>query len=189
MSTSQPQQTSLNSFVPEHSSTRIDASDAYDEFIANAPGVCNACFAIVKRDHQLAESGTHAHAVEDHDPYGEVTVREGHEDDADSRGEPVVGTTNVDTYGELRTYHERTACSECGTYAGDGRTATLSRRDALALVPSLADRVREHGLEVDETAMRETIRRLKSIDAVAGKDAEIFRRAVKLGIQFARSSR
>lgn len=176
MSTTQPQQTALTEFVPTHSSGGLTPEDAFDEFVLDEPDVCNTCFSVIRRDHRKREAGEHAHAVEDHDPFGEHVVRLS-EHAGDVALEP------ADTYGELRTYPERTACGNCGAFAGDTPSETLSRRDALQRVPALTARLEEHGLQVNEHAIRTAVRHLKSDDDHAGRDMDIFRTATALGIE------
>lgn len=174
MSTTTPQ-TSLQQFVPEPDDA-LDPTEAFDELVLEEPDVCNACFAVIRRDHRKVEAGEHGHGKIAHDPYGESVVRVG-----EHAGE--VELEADDVYGELATYPTRTVCGECGAFAGDSPTETLSRREALDRVPRLAHRLQDHGLLVSERAMRKAVRHLKSQDEHAGRDMDVYRVAAALGIE------
>lgn len=177
MSTTTPQ-TSLQQFVPEPDDA-LTPTEAFDELVLAEPDVCNACFSVIRRDHRKVEAGEHGHGKIAHDPYGETVVRVGeHAGEVDLEAD--------DVYGELATYPTRTVCGECGAFAGDGPPETLSRRDALDRVPRLAHRLQDHGVLVDERAMQNAVRHLKSQDEHAGRDMDVFRVAAALGIKHGR---
>ena len=154
---------------------RVAPAQAFEQNVWTDPGVCNSCFCRIKSDYRRVRDGVVGYDVEDHDAYGEETVRD--EDDH------VVGTQSKGTHGALRTYHVRTTCDHCGSVGGKAPDDPLSRREALRRVPELAERLREQGISVNEFAIRYTVRELKSNPDLQGADREIFERATKLGVR------
>jgi hypothetical protein len=178
MTTTTQPQPSASEAVPHDRDDALDPYDAFTQPVEDEPDVCNSCFSVIRRDHRKRGAGTHGHDEVAHDQFGEVTVRDGGPMD------PVITVEPEDVYGELCTYPERTVCGHCGAISGRAPDETRSRRKALELVPRLAQRIREHGIRVNETAMRAMVREAKSREAISSMDAEIYRRAVALGIRF-----
>ena len=165
----------MSATQPQTPVQRIDPSRVFERSVWNNPGVCNSCFSRIKSDYRRVRDGVVGYDVEDHDAYGEETVR-----DEDAR---VVETQAKGTHGALCTHHARTTCDHCGSIAGRAPDDPLSRREALRRVPELAERLREQGIDVNEFAIRYTVRELKSNPDLQGADHEIFERATKVGVR------
>ncbi|NHN40553.1 hypothetical protein G9C85_02730 [Halorubellus sp. JP-L1] len=182
--TTTSQQTALTEFVPEPSSLGFEPDEAFDELVLDEPDVCNSCFAVIKRDHRRVGAGQSGHDEVEHGETGARLRFNTDNEDDDGMEDLVLEATG--THGELSTYPPRTVCGECGAIAGRSPSETLSRREALARVSTLARRLEEHGLLVCERAMRTAVRHGKSLDEHAGKDMDIFRAAAALGIKHGR---
>jgi hypothetical protein len=149
------------------SSTTASGGSVFERVAWDDPEVCNGCFARFRVLTTFADD--RRHTTTDVTPAGtyDYTVEE--------RGDSPA----------LRTHEPRSTCAECGNVNGLAATADLSRREALARVPELADRVREAGFDVDERAMRAHVHEVKSRPDLQGRDREMFDHAVRVGIGFA----
>lgn len=170
----------VESTPSDHAPDRpASAAGAFDAVVWDTHEVCSHCFARLKRDHRRVQDGTLGEDKTDKDDYGETTVV------AEEHGnEWVTGTTPQGSYGAVATYESGTFCGHCGVAGGRALPETLTRREALRRVPELGERLREAGYQVDEHAIRVTVRELKSRQALANEDKAIFERAAKLGIRY-----
>lgn len=133
----------------------LDAESAFD-YVMTHPAVCSHCFSRVRDD-------TGARRVAD--------------------GVPAFDVEDKNAHGSIRHFEMRTTCGQCGSIGCGAADDTLSLRAMLERVPALVARLREHGIQVDETAVRECVRECKSREALQGYDSEIFERAVAFGIE------
>lgn len=89
-------------------------------------------------------------------------------------------------YGYRPLHRPRTFCGECGSQSGRADDETLSQRFAVSVVDNLVDRLQERDVDINYTAVRYCVKKLKSKPETKDYDTEIFERATKLGIKRAR---
>lgn len=148
---------------------QFDPADAFDDYVFDNPEICSECFERIKR----IETDTVA--------YGSVGTRKrrwSERTGAGVHGQGVDGGTRVSPVIRGRTF-----CEECGSQSGRAYSDILSRLEATERAHTLADRLAEEGISVDETVLAYAVYRLKSDDRLQGYDREIFARATKLAIQ------
>jgi hypothetical protein len=156
----------------------IDADSAFRDLVFHEPTVCSRCFATIRRYDTYrpdATQGVSKYAPEERCVRafdGEKGYKHEHFDH--------------DEYGYRPFHRPRTFCGECGSQSGRAEDLTLSRRAALACVETLVEQLVTAGVTVHTRAVRETVRRMKSNPDLKDYDTEIFERATKLGIKFAR---
>jgi hypothetical protein len=176
---------------PHRQPSRIDPADAFHDLIWTDGEICSNCFARVATsqtvqrddwgntasDRRLTEAGTRGLETFPTVELGEQTVR--HEDGQ------VIGTEPRETCHYRPLVEPRTTCGECGSVRLLAHHDIMSTVEMVERVPAIAERLREHGVDVSERVMRRTVRRLKSDDRLQGYTKAIFERAVKLGIRHA----
>lgn len=144
------------------------AADAFDDLVWTDREVCNHCFSRPRRvdppepsapdilDDQIyaREDGARGDVEADCDDYGAITV-----------SRPIIG------------------CTQCGSTDLTARYDTLATSEAIARIPRLAARIRDHGIPVDEPTMYDVVRRGKQRESLEAYDRELFEAAVRLGIK------
>lgn len=164
----------------------------FEETIWHNPDVCTNCFSRVKRRYQATEEkadgkqldidedwrtpdGTLGETSEIVRSRGAVTVRNANNAvvGVESR-EPARGTTRNDA---------RTTCNECGSVRAIKQTDTLSKTNALDIIPALVERLREQGHPVNADAVGTAVYKLKSDEKFEAYDKEVFATAVALGVE------
>lgn len=160
--------TASQPLAPPVSEDLPDPEDAFEEVIEKDPEICMTCFT------RYREWIEHSHMLL-HDE--ELPTEDG------SYNEHV---TEHDEYGAIRTHRPRTTCENCGAVGGGPPDRARSRREALQVVPALADRLKEAGYDKCENTLRYAIRELKSRPEIQrDDDREIYRRAVKVALKHA----
>jgi hypothetical protein len=152
-------------------------SDVFGE-IWHDPGVCSNCFERITVGRDLArprgggDSGLDTEHISWRTPAGTNGER---------LEEPPATVANVHPLPR-----GTSACAECGSVQGLAMftaDSDLSRREALARVDTLVERVRELGHTISERHVRATVRRGKSRDEWQGQDKAIFTAAVTVGLR------
>lgn len=177
-------------------STTIPSTDdhvspqrAFDRIVWRNARVCNGCFEHIKEIEEATFNG----GVDDHDVQEDYRTPQATiepDEQIHSFVDGATGSPRRDEAGEStirpgqqRASIVRTTCQSCariGCWADD---ETLSKIQALRLVGPLAHRLREQGLEFDESTLQHAVRLFKERDDVQGYDTEIFRRSVKLAVK------
>lgn len=157
-----------------HSVAR-DLTDLYDIVIQQNPEACSVC-------HEQIRDRTEHDPEQTHDGLGtgnhptETLIRAG----AGVLGHDV---EDKDAYGAIREYRTRTYCGECGRPAGSSQDDPPSRRQMLARIPALVDRLDEHGLAVDTATLRRVIHHTRSQPVYDGRTDDIWRVATALAVR------
>ena len=186
-----------------HSASSHDSPSEFERHIWHNSTICNNCFTRCKRSTTFerddwgnrvevlnrTEHATDGYASDSTDSWGEQTVRitedlAGLDHWEDGTQVPrVVDVEPIGVHGYRPQYRYRTTCGECGSVRLLAQEDDLSKLEMLQRVPALVGRLEEQGIAVSERVTRRTVRKLKSVDRIQGKDREIFERAVKLGIR------
>lgn len=169
-------------------------SDVFDAAIWYNDDVCNHCFAHVRDvDEREIRVGKNNQKALDWE-YRDRTTRSELDHDLESKGETgciatrdadgrVTGSEPIETHSAQYRETTRTTCLQCGSIGCLATDETLSRREALARVDTLAERLREQGYALSERHLRETVRRGKERADVQGYDREIFTAAVTVALR------
>jgi hypothetical protein len=177
---------------------RVDTSetpsDVFDAAIWYNDDVCNHCFAHVRDvDQREIRVGKNNQKQLDWE-FRDRTTRSQLDHDVVAKGETgtvatrdedgrVIGSEPIETHSAQYRETTRTTCLQCGSVGCLATDETLSRREALARVDTLAERLRERGHSLSERHLRATIRRGKERADVQGYDREIFAAAVKVALR------
>jgi len=148
-----------------------DPAEAFDEIVFYNPAICSECFQRIKR----IETDVVAH--------GAIGTRERQFTARVGAGVHGHGFVNHDAFNPV--VCGRTFCGECGSQSGRAISDTLGRLDATDRAHTLADRLDEEGIPVNESALAYAVYQLKGEERLRGYDREIFARATKLAIRHA----
>jgi hypothetical protein len=144
----------------------VHPAEAFDRLIWHNPETCRNCFRRVRVVHPAPEQWGATDAITDrHERTPDAMLAH------DERAH--------DDYGELTTHPLRTTCRGCGSVGCHGAARTLSIEEALERVDRLADRLEEQGLPAHRELMRAIVERAKRDEDLAGRDYDIFSKAVE----------
>lgn len=149
---------------------RNEPDRIFRRYVFEDPAVCSNCFRRIKNEHRRVLWGSLGNDKDAHDEIPDYV-------DADR-----------DAYGELAVYPARTVCDDCGSVAGRGDDASMSKRDAVRRTEALADRLEEIGEPVDRTDLKYCVGHLKSQERFASYDTECFEAATTVCVRRARRS-
>lgn len=150
----------------------VEPEDVFDEYIWDNPEVCNECFARPVEVEVPTEDAP--------DAVSDLRHWDGEDGDLDTIPE------DLDAYGANVLDRPMTVCKHCGSTSLAAYSDTLSQRQALSRIPTLADRLREQGVEVNQDLLAKVVWRGKKRESLVGYDREIFELAVKKGVEYAR---
>ncbi|UIO98883.1 hypothetical protein Hbl1158_10090 [Halobaculum sp. CBA1158] len=136
----------------------------FDRVAFHNAGVCSHCFSRIKE----VEHITVAH--------GAVGTRERRLDTRVEDGVP--------GHGEVAdgVFAPRTFCETCGSQSGRALDDTLSQRQAVTFARTLADRLQEVGVDIDESFLADAVRTIRRDPRTRGLDTETFRVATKYAV-------
>lgn len=154
----------------------VNAARAFERHVWQNPEICNNCFSRCKQIYTDSHATSLAGDGAD--------VEEHYRTDAGSIG---YDAEDIDEYGARRIHRPKTTCENCGSVRLLAHEDTLSQREVLERVDDLAARLVEQDISVNVDVLRRAVRQLKSHEALAGRDRDIFGRATKLAIQYAQS--
>ena len=150
-------------------------TDLYGIVIHQNPEACSTC-------HQRIRDRTEHDPDQTHDGLGtgnhptETLVRAG-------VGELGYDVEIKDEYGARRHYRTRTYCGECGRPTGTTDDDPPTRRQMLARVPALQDRLDDHGLAATESTFRRVIHHARSVPKYDSRTDDIWAVATALAVR------
>lgn len=162
-STSRPTATDTVTATVDGTEQDLTPAAVFDRVAFHNAGVCSHCFSRIKEVERITVK------------YG-VGTRERRLDQR--LGDGTLG------YGEVSdgVFAPRTFCETCGSQSGRALNDTLSQRQAVTFARTLAERLHEADIDVDESWLAGAVRELRSYRRTNGYDTEVFRRAVKLAV-------
>jgi len=133
----------------------------FDRVAFHNAGVCSHCFSKIKEVEQITVR------------YGSCGTRERRLDQRVEDGVP--------GHGEIAdgVFAPRTFCETCGSQSGRALDDTLSQRQAVEFARTLAERLQETDICVDESFLANAVRKIRSDPRTRGLDTETFRVATK----------
>ncbi|WP_265109192.1 hypothetical protein [Halosolutus halophilus] len=164
---------------------RDDPDRIFQRYVFEDPDCCSSCFRRIKSDHVRITWGSTGHDVEPKATRAEPIRRHETEDDEIGPEGICIGSRQVDNTAIAR-YPVRTVCEDCGAIAGRADDDPLSRREALRRTENLADRLHELGEPVDVDTLKHAVGHLKSLEAFASYDTEVFEAATTVCVRRAR---
>lgn len=173
--------------------TRVptDIGELFDVLVVDNNRVCSECFTRLARRERFPNEPGYRYAailsfvdtvapddvkwdILDREYYERVQLRQRTEEAYPTGGEPTTGGTS--------------ACRNCGTISPHRTPAeTRSREEALDDAHRLSDTLDEYGITHDEATLVDTVDSLKRDTDMAGRDHDVFEKAVAESVHAALS--